>query len=204
MSPHRSIVAVAVIFEAALGLAGIALAWSLGVPLADRLRPEFDMVGRTALALLPMIALLAIALQSHWKPLARLRELVQTLVREYFGAARWWELAAVALAAGFGEELLFRGALQPLAERWWGQTAGLVAVSVLFGLLHAASATYLILAVSMGLYLGWLAQNFGELITPIAVHAAYDWAALALLIRPRGDTVSSGARPVTNSPGFEQ
>jgi membrane protease YdiL (CAAX protease family) len=183
MPPHRSIVAVAVIFEAALGLAGIALAWRLGVPLADRLRPEIAMVGRTVLALLPMVALLAVALRSHWGPLARLRDLVQTLVREYFGAARWWELAAVSLAAGFGEELLFRGALQPLAERWWGPAGGLVAVSVLFGLLHAASATYLILAILMGLYLGWLAQYVGELITPIAVHAAYDWAALILLLR---------------------
>lgn len=185
MPPHRSIVAVAVLFEAALGVAGIALAWWLGVPLADRLRPETAMVGRTALALLPMVALLAIALKSHWGPLARLRDLVQTLVRECFGAARWWELAAVALAAGFGEELLFRGALQPLAERWWGPTGGLIAVSVLFGLLHAASATYLILAIFMGLYLGWLAQYYGELVTPIAVHAAYDWAALMLLVRPR-------------------
>lgn len=183
MNPRRSIVAVAVIFEAGLGVAGLALAWWLDVPLANRLRPEPAMVGRAALALLPMLALLAAALRSRWGPLARLRDLVQKLVREFFGSARWWELAAVALAAGFGEELLFRGALQPLAERWWGAAGGLLAVSVLFGLLHAASATYLVLAILMGLYLGWLSQYFGELVTPIVVHAAYDWAALALLVR---------------------
>jgi membrane protease YdiL (CAAX protease family) len=102
-------------------------------------------------------------------------------------------LGAIALAAGVGEELLFRGALQPLAERWLGPAIGLIAVSVLFGTVHAASAMYFALATAVGLYLGWLSQRYDDLIAPIAIHAAYDWAALVAL--------TSGATPSTTPEG---
>lgn len=118
-----------------------------------------------------------------WKPLADLRRQVEVVVGELFGKASWRGIAAVAIAAGAGEELLFRGALQPLFERWWGPAAGLAAASLLFGLVHAVSAAYFVFATIVGLYLGWLAWWFDDLVAPIAVHAIYDWAALATVLR---------------------
>jgi len=122
-------------------------------------------------------------LRTKWGPMLRLREQVESLVGRLFAGARWWALAAVAFAAGVGEELLFRGALQPLAERPLGPTTGLAAISFVFGALHAASAAYFVLATVVGAYLGWLAQHYNDLIAPITVHAVYDFAALLLLTR---------------------
>jgi membrane protease YdiL (CAAX protease family) len=176
----------AIAFEAGLGVLGWAIARGFDVPLADRLRLSPAVAWRCGLGLAPMLALLVVAMRSPWPPLVRLREHVQSFVHELFAGASVGELAAVAIAAGAGEELLFRGALQPVAEVRLGPTWGLIVVSVLFGAVHAASAMYFVLATAVGLYLGWLAQSYDDLVAPIVIHAAYDWAALVVLCRSVG------------------
>lgn len=81
----------------------------------------------------------------------------------------------ISLLAGFAEELLFRGFLQPL----WG----ILAAGIIFGALHAATLGYFLLATGMGLYLGGLFQYTGNLLVPMSVHALYDVFALNLLAR---------------------
>ncbi|MEJ2688634.1 MAG: CPBP family intramembrane metalloprotease [Deltaproteobacteria bacterium] len=81
----------------------------------------------------------------------------------------------ISVLAGFSEELLFRGFLQPL----WG----IVVASLIFGALHAATFGYFILATLMGFYLGGLLHYSGDLLVPISVHALYDVFALNLLAR---------------------
>jgi membrane protease YdiL (CAAX protease family) len=176
------VLAIAIAFEAALGAAGWLIALVSGVPIVPRLQLSSDVAVRAAFALLPMLGILWLGLWSNWPPLVRLRELVESVIGQLFRGAPWWALALVAIAAGVGEELLFRGALQPLAERALGATGGLIVASVVFGALHAASATYFILATGVGVYLGWLAQHYNDLVAPIAVHAAYDFVALAVLV----------------------
>ena len=42
---------------------------------------------------------------------------------------------------------------------------------------------YFVLATVIGLYLGWFALYFGELVTPIVAHSLYDFLALVYLSR---------------------
>jgi membrane protease YdiL (CAAX protease family) len=81
----------------------------------------------------------------------------------------------ISLLAGFSEELLFRGVLQPL----WG----IAAASIIFGALHAATSGYFLLATVMGFYMGGLFLYTGNLLVPMSVHALYDVFALNLLAR---------------------
>jgi len=83
------------------------------------------------------------------------------------------DILLLAGAAGIGEEILFRGVLQ--------QLAGIYLAGVIFGLLHALTISYFILATLMGLYLGWLFDATGNLLAPIMVHWLYDAAALYFL-----------------------
>ena len=57
--------------------------------------------------------------------------------------------------------------------------------AVIFGLLHALTLTYSILAACMGLYFGvvWLAT--GNMLVPVAAHAIYDFIALLYFLRMR-------------------
>lgn len=122
----------------------------------------------------PLIALLLVR-AVPWRPLRRVGEFLSTVVGPALAACSLPELALVALLAGLGEELLFRGALQPLL--------GLPVASLLFALAHFITPTYAVLTGLMGLYLGWLAETSGTLWVPITTHALYDFIAFLVVIR---------------------
>jgi membrane protease YdiL (CAAX protease family) len=195
MKSPASVVLLAVVFEGLLGLAGLALGAWQDLPLLERLTPTASIGLRVAAATFPMLVLLVYVTRSKWAPIVELRSRVEWLVGQLFQDVGWLGLAIVSLAAGFGEEVLFRGALQPIAERWWGPTAGLIAASLLFALAHAVTRAYFLFALAVGLYLGWIAQTFNELVTPIAVHAGYDFVALLVL----RSSAATSKRSVENS-----
>jgi membrane protease YdiL (CAAX protease family) len=85
---------------------------------------------------------------------------------------------ALGLAAGVGEEMLFRGVLQYELGARVGQGVALGATSVVFGLLHAVTPAYAVLATLASLYFGYLYQVAGNLAVPITTHALYDIGAL--------------------------
>lgn len=171
------------LFESGLGFAGLAIAWMAGISLADRLQWAQAGVERGLLATLPMLLLLAYMTTSTWPPIVEIRRLIEQFVRELFADSSWLELAAISLAAGFGEELLFRGALQPWIASWTNPWIALAVVSLLFGLAHAASTSYFVIATLMGGYFGWLATEYDDLVAPIVAHAVYDFVALVVVQR---------------------
>uniref|UniRef100_A0A7R9ZN51 CAAX prenyl protease 2/Lysostaphin resistance protein A-like domain-containing protein n=1 Tax=Craspedostauros australis TaxID=1486917 RepID=A0A7R9ZN51_9STRA len=82
---------------------------------------------------------------------------------------------ALGMAAGFGEEMLFRGVLQ---YELGASFAAVGWTSVLFGLLHAVTPLYAVLATLASLYFGWLYLAADNLVVPILTHGLYDVAAL--------------------------
>lgn len=72
----------------------------------------------------------------------------------------------IALSAGVGEEVLFRGVIQ--------QHLGLALTALLFGLLHFINLWYVAYATVAGLVLGWLAESTDALLAPIICHALVD------------------------------
>ena len=167
--------AIAVTFELLLYPAAVALAWLWGGPEVPPAQLNADHARLGVLYTLPPLAFLALLL---WTPLRNVRPLrrIHLILKRSFGRAisglQVWQVLAISLAAGVGEEALFRGALQP--------RVGLYATSAIFGAVHWITPTYFVFAVGMGLYLGWIYENSQEnLLVPIIVHALYD--ALALL-----------------------
>lgn len=73
---------------------------------------------------------------------------------------------ALGLVAGFPEEILFRGSIQPIV--------GLLIAALIFGILHFITAWYMVYALVAGLLLGLLFEWRGDLWASTAAHACYD------------------------------
>jgi membrane protease YdiL (CAAX protease family) len=93
-----------------------------------------------------------------------------------------WPLAVlVAVSAGVGEEIFFRGLLQ----RWRG--VGLWGQAILFGLAHAAGGypPQILFALGLGVFFGHLVRRGWSLWTLATAHALYDFTLLALGLATR-------------------
>jgi len=120
-------------------------------------------------------------------PFAELQRFVEQQIAPLFAGMTVVEMALISLAAGFGEEMLFRGLLQTAVADWieppYGVWAGLVVAALAFGACHWVTNTYAFLAALMGLYFGVLLIATDSLLTPIMAHAFYDFFALLYLVR---------------------
>lgn len=181
----RRFLAIALGFEFGLGAFALALALLLDLhPWLD-LRWDGWLLPMAVAGTLPMLAVLPLVAGSRGDWAARLRRLLDEHVRPLFAGLPGWAVAAVALAAGVGEELLFRGVLQAGLVAVSGPVVALIVASLLFGLAHALTPSYFVLATLMGLYLGGVYLATGNLLVVILVHFFYDWIALAWLMTRR-------------------
>ncbi len=180
---RRRFLIVACLFEGALALAALGMGWLVDVdPLADlNWNARSFLVG--AAVALPIFLLFTFSFQDPFLGLRGVRQILLRVLGPPLAACRWYHMLLLAVFAGVGEELLFRGLLQPGLERLGGYTVGLVVSNVVFGLAHAVTAAYALAAGLIGLLLGWLLDATGErnLLVPIATHTVYDFLAFLVV-----------------------
>lgn len=101
-------------------------------------------------------------------------------------------VAALALSAALGEELLFRGAMLPQLAARLGPLAATAVTAGLFGLLHASwrrsLLTWSLTAAVMGVVFAALYLATGEVLAPVAAHAVVNHENLRFLLRHRAST----------------
>lgn len=197
----RWVLNAAAVFEAGLAALAFGLGWLLDVDPLSAWHATASAVLWGALAALPPFALFLIAMAAPARPLREIREVLLESLGPSLARCRWYDLAALAAIAGISEEILFRGVLQPWIAQW-GIVAGLLGSNLLFGLAHAVTPTYALVAGGMGLYMGWL-LGMGEeanLVRPIVTHAVYDWLAFLALVRIYRNSQEPGA---TAEPALE-
>ncbi len=188
-SPSPYLLPAAVAFEGGVALLAVGVGWFLGHPPLKLIHWLPGAVFWGTLGTLPLLALAATCIAFPVGPLRQLLEVVQQLLFPLFAACNWIDLAIIAVLAGLGEELLFRGLIQEVSSAWIGGSAGRwsawIGTSVLFGLAHWITPTYAVLAALIGFYLGWLWLASGNLLLPIMAHALYDFVVLAYLLKLR-------------------
>ena len=192
----------ALLFEGGLGAAALTIGWfmghwpAIGVASGCQAAEQIRAVGWGLVATGPLLLGLLAMDRLPFGPLRRLRKMASEVIWRMFHGASVLQLAVVSIAAGMGEELLFRGLIQGGMSRWLGGGTGdvvaLVVASALFGVCHWLNATYATLAMVAGAYFGLLLLATGNILTPITAHAAYDFLALVYLIRPSKMLGSSG------------
>ena len=127
--------AMAVVVEGGLALTALVAAWIFHVALRDLFPSSGDSlvsaIVRGLLATLPMLVIFLLLVNSTWPMMRQLREQVQWLIDEMFPSRSIAQFAMVAILAGVGEELLFRGAIQSVLGNWTSPVIGLVITSLL-------------------------------------------------------------------------
>ncbi len=175
---QRHPIRLALAFEA--GLAVFALLLALAFGLRPWLALEFTAGAllQSLVASAVLIAAMLLLMRLRWPTIRELDRFVREHLVPLFRDAGPLAIGAVALAAGVGEELLFRGLLQDGLSGVIGPLAALITASAVFGLAHAVSPAYFVIASVIGVYLGGLYLATGNLLVPIVVHFVYDWAVL--------------------------
>jgi membrane protease YdiL (CAAX protease family) len=187
-------VGLVIAFELSLAAIGWAIGWVLGhdaltgidlSELAWRRHAMAAVWGLAAAA--PMAALLVGADRLPSRSIRRLKRFVQRRLAPFFAHFSLLQMALVSLAAGIGEEVLFRGLIQEAIKARIGGGAGfavaLLIASLIFGVCHFLTPAYFVAAAVIGLYLGLLLEWTGDLTAPIMAHAAYDFFALWWMTR---------------------
>jgi len=107
-------------------------------------------------------------------PVSRsLREISRQLIpifRDFSG----WQLLLLALAAGIGEELFFRGFLQQWLTSWLSVGSAIVVAGLGFGVLHFANVSYFLLTATLGILFGIIYHHTQSLLLVMSWHGFYD------------------------------
>ncbi|MFW6249521.1 MAG: CPBP family intramembrane glutamic endopeptidase [Alkalispirochaetaceae bacterium] len=177
------LLALAGAFELSLGVLAFVLGAIVGLFPAERLRFHGAAIRAGLLATVPLLLLFLLFLRLQITPVVRIRRLLYRLLTPVVPELTPVVALLLGLAAGVGEELLFRGFLQEVLVRLVGLTPGILLGAVIFGLLHSVTPFYALYAALLGCFLGLLYHLSGSLVAPIIAHSLYDAVGLMLLRR---------------------
>lgn len=194
-------VVLAIVFEGGLGIVGLALAWLFGISVLEQFSWRPIALAQGLVATLPLMFVFVWLVRSELQPVREIRRLLERTLLPVLRPCTKLELAIIAISAGVGEEVLFRGYLQAHLQSLAGSVAILIAApafsawivaSVLFGLAHWITPAYGLIATWMGMYLGWLWMQTGNLVVPIVAHAVYDYFAFLYYLRTDNEPNRAG------------
>lgn len=198
---RRKVLLFALGFEGAMGLIALPIGCLFKHCPTETLRLSFWDLLFGCLAAAPLLLVFLLSYLWPIGPLKRIRQFLEEVAKPFFAPCRGADLFLLAVFAGLGEELLFRGLIQNLLSLATSPLAGLLGASILFGLAHLITPAYAIIAGAIGAYLGWTWEISGNLLVPITAHAFYDFLALVLLMRvlPGAPSGSSATTPLDSS-----
>ena len=172
------------LFEGGILLAAFAGGWLTGVDPTAKLFWSLDDFGLGLLATGPMLILLAICVLSRSQGMQQIRVFLRDSVGPLLSDCHWYDIVLLSLLAGICEEAFFRGFLflwiQP-----WNLVLAVLITNLLFGLAHAVTPMYTLIAAFLGIYLtATIAVDPSpNLLIPMTAHAVYDLVAFGVVIR---------------------
>jgi uncharacterized protein len=175
----------ACLFESALILVAVVLGWMADINPFAALHFSETAIFYGVLGTVPLYLLFLALQQMTAESVVSIRRLLLETLAPGMARCNWADLLILAAIAGVSEEVLFRGVLQPWLEKGLGMAWGLIASNLLFGLVHAITPLYAVLATLVGIYLG-LALDYGgerNLLTPIFIHGLYDFLAFLAIMK---------------------
>ena len=175
----------AVLVELSLLVVAAGLALVTNTAMVEQLEIDARIVVLGIVGTLPLRVMLLWLMRTSWPPVTEIRGIVEEFIEPMLGRMSVVQMLVLSIAAGVGEEFLFRGFLQVWLSGLLDPVAGIVIASLLFGTCHLITPAYGILAAVIGGYLGILMIYTGSIWPPVIAHALYDFIALILLFKLR-------------------
>ncbi|MCF6251390.1 MAG: CPBP family intramembrane metalloprotease [Methylococcaceae bacterium] len=172
-------------FEGSLIFVAVVLGWMADIDPFENIHFSENAVFFGLLGTIPLFLIFLAMEHIQHTSVKKIRQVLIETLGPNMHRYNWADFFILAAIAGISEEILFRGVLQPWMENSWGMTAGLIGSNIIFGLVHAVTPLYAVLAMSVGIYLGIFLDYGGErnLLTPIVIHAVYDFLAFMAIIK---------------------
>ena len=172
-------------FESSLILVAIFLGWFAEINPFEFILFNEKVLINGVMGTLPLCIIFLALNQISAESLQKIRQVLQDTLGPSLARHHWTDLFVLAAIAGISEEILFRGVIQPWLENSWGLMAGLLISSLIFGLIHAVTFLYFIMATAVSIYLGLYLDydNTRNLLTPIIIHGLYDFFAFVVIVR---------------------
>ena len=183
---------IVLVTETVLAVVGLVVGRWIGTPILEDARVDLGSGVLALAATLPLVAFVFWSMRTELAFFARFRKLFRETLVPLFASCSLPELLLIAIMAGIGEEVFFRGLLQGSLGRVVNPWIALALVSALFGVVHMVSIGYAIVAGLLGAYLGTLLLLTGNLFVAVAVHALFDFVAILLIVRM---TLSPASEP---------
>ena len=183
-------------FEASLVLVAVFLGWVADIDPFKNIYFSETAIAHGVIGTTPLFLMFLVLEKIQGESVATIRKLLLNTLGPGLHRYHWTDLLMLATIAGISEELLFRGVIQPWIESSWGIAAGLIGSNIVFGLVHAVTPLYALLAALVGIYLG-LSLDYGgdrNLLTPIIIHGLYDFLAFVALMRVYRASLTSAAK----------
>ena len=183
-------------FEASLILVAVFLGWVAGIDPFENIYFSETAIAFGLIGTAPLFLMFLALEKVQGESVVNIRKLLLNTLGPGLHRYHWTDLLILAAIAGVSEELLFRGVIQPWIETSWGISAGLILSNIVFGLVHAVTPLYAVLAALVGIYLGLSLDYGGErnLLTPIIIHGFYDFLAFLALMRAYRASLTSTAK----------
>ncbi|WP_375206014.1 CPBP family intramembrane glutamic endopeptidase [Hyphococcus sp.] len=163
---------------ALMGFAAIGLSVVMNTPLGPQFTADINAVLIGIIATTPLAAFLWWFSNTTLEHFASFRKSQIKFFAEIGFAFTPGRIAAMAVAAGVSEELLFRGVLQTWGAQHGPEILAIIITNIVFGMMHMRTALYAVIAGLVGFYLGVLYMLTDNLLAPIAAHTLYDAIAL--------------------------
>ena len=175
----------ACVFEASLILVAVGLGWIASINPFENIHFSEMAILYGVIGTMPLFLMFLALEKIQGDSVVKIKNLLLNTLGPGLHSYHWTDLLILASIAGVSEELLFRGVIQPWIENSWGAATGLIASNILFGLVHAVTPLYAVLAMLVGIYLSLSLTYCGEtnVLVPIIIHGFYDFLAFVVLMR---------------------
>lgn len=170
--------------EGGLALSAAVLSWLVGPELWSAFHWSWDGVQWGMLGAIPPLIIILAMDRYPVGPLKHVADISERFLRPLLRNCRWPDYFFLATLAGFCEELLFRGWLQPFLASGLTLWASILIGGFVFALCHMITPAYFIIAWLISIYLAMLLVWTDNLLVPMLTHGVYDLIALFVVMWP--------------------